>query len=125
MVVLVRLTLHRLLGEEVVRHGRDGLVKILKLPNDHRKLLQDKPARVARIQRVELRHIVTKTTPDVDQHHSVGRGAEAVDKLRLDGEEVGSAPWRPALAVPAHVVVEVGAVAERLLPREHVLVHVV
>jgi hypothetical protein len=124
----VKLTLHRLFLIEVIHHPLDPAIQPpgLGLLDDGPKILQHQTAGRMRHLAAELVQVVAHTAGNIHQENGLRCLLRALDQALLDGVEALVHPRGAALAVAAHVVVEllaVGRVGHQVL--EHVELGVV
>jgi hypothetical protein len=99
-------TFQWLLSVKVIGHAFDPVIKALNLAQHGRQILEHQATRGVRMLSCKLRQIVADAAADVCHEHGILFGLGALDKSRLDGEEIHVHPTGSTLAVSTHVVVE-------------------
>jgi len=111
---------------EVIRHPLNPLIQTRNLAQHSRQILQNQPPTRIRVFRLEFRQIVADRTPNIHEENCIAVGLGSFDQALAHGEEALVHPAQSALAVAAHVVVELRAHGRvGLQVGEHVEVRVV
>lgn len=120
------LTQQWLLSVEVIGHAFNLVVKTLNLTQHDRQILKHQATRCVWMLPPKLREIVANAASNVYNEHSIIFRLGALDQSFSNREESRVHPLGSALAVAAHVVVELRSVRRvRLQVREEVELGVV
>jgi hypothetical protein len=119
---LDRLTLDGLLLVEIILHRRDGRVQALETLDNRRQILQNQLSRRTGVVPAKLLKVMPNAAANVDEQDRIRTRVGTADQALLYGEEPRCHPGKPALAVAAHVIVEVREVTLILQEGEEVLI---